>query len=91
MTTASSKRETEETTFMLRLSDDRIFDPTLTPTGDLCCPICFNDDLSVWADDGEAELADWFDCQISMGGCGTTGALVQPSNVDVTLNGVPWS
>lgn len=50
-----------------------------------CCPVCGNDDLGAWADDGEADLADWWDCT----NCGTYGAFLHPMLSHVTQNGIP--
>lgn len=61
--------------------------PVLNRHGDLKCPACGHDDISLWADDGEADLADWWDCQTSMGGCGAEGALVQAKAINLTQNG----
>lgn len=58
--------------------------PTFADGAWLRCPACGNDDLGQWANDGEADLADWWDCR-----CGAHGALVQVARPDRTLNGLP--
>lgn len=62
--------------------------PVLNRHGDLRCPACRHDDIAVWADDGEADLGDWWDCQTSMGGCGAEGALVRAKDIFKTQNGL---
>jgi hypothetical protein len=62
--------------------------PDVTERGDLRCPVCGHDDLSLWAEDGEADLADWWDCQKYGGGCGADGALVQADDPTKTQNGM---
>jgi len=62
--------------------------PVTNRHGDLLCPACGHDDLSQWADDGEADLADWWECQHYGGGCGATGALVQAKKIGLTQNGL---
>lgn len=71
-------------TFLMRvLPDGPTSEPKVTEKGDLICPACGNDDLGVWADDGEADLGDWFKCD----DCGVDGALVRVDDVDTTQNG----
>lgn len=62
--------------------------PILDRHGDLLCPVCRHGDLSLCADDGEADLADWWECQTYNGGCGASGALVQVKDNDKTQNGL---
>ena len=56
--------------------------------GDVLCPACGHDDVAMWADDGEADDADWFHCETFSGGCGANGAVCLTSNLTRTLNGV---
>ena len=56
--------------------------------GDVLCPCCGHDDVGLWADDGEADDADWFQCEKFSGGCGASGAVCLSSNLTRTLNGV---
>jgi len=56
--------------------------------GDPLCPVCQHDDVAMWADDGEADLADWFACQKHSGGCGVNGAVVYMADITKTLNGI---
>lgn len=62
--------------------------PVVDADGDLHCPICGRDDLDQWADDGEADLADWWTCNADRGGCGSHGALVLASDPTRTQNGL---
>lgn len=63
--------------------------PVVNRHGDLICPCCGNDDLSLWADDGEADLADWWECPTWDGrGCGASGALVKTKKIMETQNGL---
>jgi hypothetical protein len=50
------------------------------------CPLCGNDDLDAWANDGEADAADWWECRR----CGHSGAFLHtdPSK-NTTPNGLP--
>ena len=50
------------------------------------CPSCGNDDLGAWANDGESDSADWWECSR----CGCSGAFlhVDPSK-STTPNGLP--
>lgn len=53
--------------------------------GDFVCPGCGSPaEVSSWADNGESDLADWWDCR-----CGATGAYLHPRLPGVTQNGVP--
>ena len=49
------------------------------------CPECGNTDVSAWADDGESDSADWWECER----CGCSGAFlhVDPSK-STTPNGL---
>lgn len=49
------------------------------------CPSCGNEDISAWADDGESDSADWWECKR----CGCSGAFlhVDPSK-STTPNGL---
>jgi hypothetical protein len=51
------------------------------------CPSCGHWDVAMWADDGEADLADWWKCETFSGGCGATGAVVSDPDHSVTQNG----
>ena len=55
--------------------------------GFIVCPSCGHDDVAMWADDGEADLADWWQCEKFSGGCGSTGAVVYAGDTSRTLNG----
>jgi hypothetical protein len=67
-----------------------VFPPAVDDRGDLHCPVCDQVlTMSQWADDGEADLADWWDCQTYGGGCGAKGALVVASDPTLTQNGLP--
>ena len=46
------------------------------------CPSCGATDVGAWADDGEADLADWWEC----GRCGADGAVIRPDGL--TQNGL---
>ena len=50
------------------------------------CPTCGDSDLNAWADDGEADSADWWECV----SCGCSGAFLHtdPSK-STTPNGLP--
>jgi hypothetical protein len=52
------------------------------------CPTCGNEDVDAWADDGEADEADWWECKR----CGCSGAFLHtdPSKL-TTPNGLPPS
>jgi hypothetical protein len=52
------------------------------------CPACGNDDVDAWADDGEADEADWWECKR----CGCSGAFLHtdPSKF-TTPNDLPPS
>ncbi len=91
--------------FYLQVADERqqySHRPRFNPDGDMICPICKHDEVSTWADDGEADLADWWQCEKFSGGCGAHGALMQAvtrragekqiliqSSVRKTPNGLP--
>lgn len=50
------------------------------------CPECGTDDeLGSWADDGEAHLADWWQCDH----CHIGGAVVRTDDPELTQNGIP--
>jgi predicted RNA-binding Zn-ribbon protein involved in translation (DUF1610 family) len=78
----------EQTSFVLRVSSDlpgggAIIEPTLK--GDfLICPHCGNDDIGMWADDGEADDADYMDCHQ----CGIECELVRRDDHALTVNGI---
>jgi hypothetical protein len=55
--------------------------------GVIPCPVCSHWDVAMWADDGEADLADWWKCETFSGGCGATGAVVMDPDHSVTQNG----
>ena len=63
--------------------------PRETEDGDLLCPVCKHADVSTWADDGEADFADWWQCEAFSGGCGAHGA-VRQSRARLTLNGLEY-
>ena len=56
---------------------------------DSLCPACGHWDVSGWADDGEADLADYWECQSHTGGCGRTGEIVFVADPTKTQNGLP--
>lgn len=62
--------------------------PHLTEGLDDLCPACRVHVIGMWADDGEADLADWWECEKSMGGCGAHGA-VMLRGAKITQNGLP--
>lgn len=49
----------------------------------LRCPVCGNDDIQMWADDGESNNADWWECE-----CGADGAVPDPADPTKTQNGI---
>lgn len=49
------------------------------------CPCCGKEIESAWAEDGEADDADWWECVH----CNHDGAFVQVNLPTVTLNGIP--
>jgi hypothetical protein len=55
--------------------------------GDPVCPACGHY-IAMWADDGEANDADWWECEPFDGGCGRKGAVVWAADLRRTLNGV---
>lgn len=57
--------------------------------GDVLCPKCGHDDVAMWADDGEADAADWWKCETFSGGCGADGAVVSAATPTRTQNGLP--
>jgi len=77
-------------TYRQRIGDE-VFMPTVIVTGTYrdfdACPICGCGLTSQWADDGEADLADWFACD-EPDGCGATGALVRADDITRTQNGI---
>lgn len=51
----------------------------------LACASCgLDDEMTMWADDGEADLADWWECLR----CNVRGALVRADDPTLTQNGV---
>ena len=46
------------------------------------CPSCGNTDIGAWADDGESDSADWWECKR----CGCSGAFL---HVDPSKNTTP--
>lgn len=59
----------------------------LDADGNVLCPMCGHNDVAMWADDGESDAADWWECETFSGGCGTDGAVCLASNVTRTQNG----
>jgi hypothetical protein len=60
-------------------------DDHLSPEGDLRCPVC-GSERTQWADDGEADLADWWECMNP--NCGCEGALLSATDATQTQNGL---
>ena len=82
--------ETNDPGFRLQVRGQRNegrYMPSFNKEGDLNCPCCGHDDVAMWADDGEADLADWWQCETFTGGCGSTGAVMQ-LNKRLTQNGL---
>jgi len=87
---------TEQTSFVLRVASElpgggTIIEPTLKPQkvnggveDFLVCPHCGNDDIGMWADDGEADDADYMDCHQ----CGIECELVRRDDHTLTVNGI---
>ena len=48
------------------------------------CPACGSERLQSWADDGEADLADWWECSQ----CGEGGAVLDDTDPARTQNGI---
>jgi hypothetical protein len=73
-------------TFKIRRSDTGEVSPPLpskvSPSG-FACPNCKREDVSSWADDGEADLADYWQCE----DCATEGEVVLPDG-RTTQNGL---
>ena len=81
----------EPTSWVFRVGADlpgggTIVEPTIDSNDFTVCPHCGNEDIGMWADDGEADLADWMDCHQ----CGLEAALVKRDDIDHTQNGLPW-
>ena len=54
----------------------------------VACPECGNTDIGAWADDGESDLADWWECKR----CGLSGAFLHMDpNKNTTPNGLEIS
>lgn len=49
------------------------------------CPRCGYEEIEGWAEDGEASLADWWECRH----CKAAGAYLHEKLPGVTQNGVP--
>lgn len=83
--------------YLVRTSDGKIHVPTVqdvvvdTESGYhvrvLVCPVCKAEIESSWADDGDADRADYWECCVT--GCEVRGELVQKSDPTRTQNGVP--
>jgi Zn ribbon nucleic-acid-binding protein len=63
-------------------------EPTLlldmTAGGEDRCPVCNSDNLQMWADDGESNDADWWECS----DCGADGAIPSLTDPTKTQNGI---
>lgn len=82
--------ETTTMEFRLRVGDE-VFVPRLEEGEEnpfVLCPWCGRVLDGSWADDGEADLADWFDCSEQHGGCGAVGSFVRADDTGVTQNGI---
>lgn len=53
------------------------------------CPACGHRGVSMWAEDGEADLADYWQCVPGLGGCGASGAILKEGSTTLTQNGIP--
>jgi Zn ribbon nucleic-acid-binding protein len=47
------------------------------------CPTCRSEDVTSWAENGEDDLADWYECEA----CGQWGAVLSDSDPRKTQNG----
>ena len=80
--------QTSEAPFRLAVQGHEDVTPELDAHGEFACPVCGHDDVGMWADDGEADLADWWQCEKFSGGCGANGAVMQ-TTARLTQNGLP--
>jgi hypothetical protein len=86
------KRKEHDPGFRLQVRGERqqyTHFPKFNDLGDVICPCCGHDDVAMWADDGEGDLADWWQCESFSGGCNSTGAVTKIDNPRLTQNGLP--
>lgn len=75
-----------QTDFLIRIGEtEPVYLPRTNAEGDLLCPICSTPIESQWADDGEASLADWWECSADKH---HHGGLVKTEDIDRTQNDV---
>lgn len=81
--------EVDSGAFLLRLAHDGVaVEPTIATVDRFhvtLCPTCHREIEEAWADDGESDDADWWQCSH----CGAHGAFVKLTDPTATLNGIP--